>query len=217
VAFAAAGVLALLAPRVYAQLRVAVVDTQRALLETDQGRHAKTQLKTLFQKRQVDLDARQSALKRMRDDIEAQKSTMDRATLQRRMEEYQKQFVDFEQNFLQYQQELAQREAELTKQIYVNLEGVIRQLGQQENLTAIFDQSGVVWAPQHLDLTDRVVQAYNRQFPAREEPAPAPEAPRADDAGTAPPRPAATPAPAPAPARPRPNPHPRGEGQPPAQ
>ena len=136
------------------------------MVETDQGRRAKNQLKTLFQKRQEDLDGRQQALRRMSEEIEQQRNSLPRADLQRRMEEYQRQFVELQQNYVDYQQELARREAELTKSIYVNLENVIRQLGRDENMTAIFEQAGVVWNPQNLDLTDRIVQAYNRQFPA---------------------------------------------------
>lgn len=203
-------VLAVLAPRVYAQVRIAVVDLQRALVETDQGRRAKNQLKSLFQKRQEELDARQEALKRMRDEIEKQKNTLDRASLQRRMEEYQKQFVELQQNFLEYQQELAQREAELTKQILVNLQDVIRQIGRQENYTAIFEQSGVVWSPQHLDLTDRVVQIYNRQYPVRDEPTTQTPS-RPDSARTPSDASAPSSRTPPPPSRPLPNPHPRGQ------
>lgn len=216
-AYAAAFVLAALAPRVYAQVRVAVVDIQRAALETEQGRRAKNQLKGLFQKRQEELDGRQQALKRLRDDIERQKNSLDRATLERRMQDYQKQFVDFQQNALDYQNELSQREAELTKQIYVNLQSVIRQIGQQENLTAVFDQQGIVWSPQHLDLTDRVVQAYNQQYPARDTPGTAPAGGNRPAGGAAPAggRPGAGGAPAGGTGRPVVNPHPRGEEGPP--
>jgi outer membrane protein len=209
-ALVAAGLLAVIAPKLYAQvIRLGVVDMQRAILETDQGRRAKNQLKTLFEKRQVELDRRQNALKRMRDDLERQQHTLDQATLRQRAEEYQKQLVDLQQNYVQYQQELAQREAELTKQIYVNLEGLIRQIGQSQNYTAIFEQSGVVWSPQHLDLTDQVVQMYNQQYPpGREEPAsPAPAASGAPASGA----PASA-----APHHPVANPHPRGENAPPA-
>jgi len=204
--------LAALAPRLYAQLRVGVVDLQRALVETDQGRRAKNQLRTLFQKRQEDLDGRQQGLKRMRDEIEGQRNSLVREALQRRMDEYQRRFVELQQNYMEYQQELAQREAELTKSIFGNLQGVIRQLGQAENMTVILEQNGVVWSPQNLDLTERVVQMYNVQFPNREG-----SGSTRGDAGTGS---AATPVSTPArdggaPVRALPNPHPRGEGGPP--
>jgi outer membrane protein len=168
-AVASAVVLAFAAPRLYAQMRVAVVDMQRALLETDQGRHAKNQLKTLFQRRQEELNHRQDGLKQQRDELERQQRTLSRAEMETRMRDYQRQFVQLQQDYLEYQQELARREAELTKTIYVNLQAVIRQIGAAEGMTAIFEQGGVVWSPQHLDVTDRVVQSYNQQYPVHEE------------------------------------------------
>jgi outer membrane protein len=193
--------LAVAAPKLYAQVRLAVVDMQRAILETEEGRRAKNQLKKLFESRQEQLNDRQESLKRLKADLEKQERVLSRDALQKRMSEYQEQLVSLQKNYMEYQQELAQREAELTKQILVNLQGVVRQIGTAEGYTAIFDQSGIVWAPTHIDLTDRVIAEFNRAHPPGSEPAAAPEG----DAGTR--RPAARPAAGGA------NPHPRGAQQ----
>lgn len=222
VAFGAGLLLAVTAPSLYAQMRVAVVDIQRAIMESDQGRRAKTQLRSLFQRRQEQLDGRQQALRRMRDDIERNRATMDRAVLAQRLDEYQREFVAMQQSYMEFQQELAQREAELTKQIYTNMQGVVRQFGEREGYTAIFEQGGVIWSPQQYDVTDRAVEAFNRQYPPGPESA-ASAAPAASDAGAAPAAGDASATPAASgdggarTTRPIANPHPRGENQPPAE
>ena len=157
--------LAFAAPRLYAQVKLAVVDMQRALLETNDGRSAKTQLKRLFEERQKRLNDRQEALKRMKEDLDKQKVSLSREALQKRMEDYQAEFVKLQQSYLEYQNELAQKEAELTKSILVNLQGIVRQIGTSEGYTGILDQGAVIWAPTHLDLTDRVIQEYNQAHP----------------------------------------------------
>src|SRR5262245_10201191 len=116
--------LAFAAPRLYAQVKLAVVDMQRALLETNDGRRAKAQLKQLFEERQKRLNDRQEALKRMKEDLDKQKVSLSREALQKRMEDYQAEFVKLQQSYLEYQNELAQKEAELTKSILVNLQGI---------------------------------------------------------------------------------------------
>lgn len=195
--------LAFGAPRVYAQLRVAVVDMQRALLETNDGRRAKNQLKAQFEKLQEDLNRRQQGLKRQKEEIEKQRNVLSAAALQKRMAEYQQAFEGLSKNYLEYQQQLAQREAELTKQILVNLQGVVRQFGNSEGFTLILDQGAVVFSPTHIDLTDRVIQAYNREHPEGAAPA-TPETPPA--AGSTPARPAGN-----RPAAGGSTPHPRSE------
>ncbi len=196
--------LAVAAPKLYAQVRLAVVDMQRAILETEEGRRAKNQLKRLFESRQEQLNDRQESLKRLKADLEKQERVLSRDALQKRMSEYQEQLVSLQKNYMEYQQELAQREAELTKQILVNLQGVVRQIGTAEGYTAIFDQSGIVWAPTHIDLTDRVIAEFNREHPPSAESTPAAEG----DAGARPTRPATT-----RPAATGTNPHPRGVQQ----
>jgi outer membrane protein len=165
VALLVAALLSFGAPRVYAQLRVAVVDMQRALLETNDGRRAKNQLKAQFEKLQEDLNRRQNGLKRQKEEIEKQRNVLSAAALQKRMTEYQQAFEGLSKNYLEYQQQLAQREAELTKQILVNLQGVVRQFGNSEGFTLILDQGAVVFSPTHIDLTDRVIQAVQPRAP----------------------------------------------------
>lgn len=205
-AIVTAFMLAIFAPRVYAQVRIAVVDMQRALLETNDGRHAKNQLKRLFESRQEALNHRQEGLKRMKETLEKQARVLDRPTLERRSVEYQKSVVELQQSYMEYQQELAQKEAELTKQILVNLQGVVRQIGQTENFTFVLDQGAVIWAPTHVDITDRVIVNYNHEHPATAAGSDSTEATPDGGARPATSRPA-TPRPRTAPA----NPHPRSE------
>ena len=199
----AALAVAVAAPQLYAQVRIAVVDMQRALIETNDGRAAKGQLQKLFQARQDQLNTRQEALKRMKEDIEKQKNVVSREALEKRMSEYQAEFVKLQQSYLEYQQELAQKEAELTKSILVNLQGIVRQIGTSDGYTGILDQGAVIWSRGDLDLTDRVIQEYNTAHPTR--PAAGGARP-AGDAGTRPATPPARPPTTPGGPHPRPAP-----------
>ncbi len=151
------------APDVYAQTRIAVVDLQRALNETEDGRRAKRRLKRLFKRRQKALDAAQEKLKKMKTDIEKQKNVLSREALQKRLEEYQKAFVDLQSTYVEYQRELATKEAQLTKRILERMQEILRRIGQAEGYTLIVEsnEGGVVWVPSNLDLTDTVIQRYN--------------------------------------------------------
>src|SRR5262249_16024179 len=146
-------------PRVYAEVRMAVVDLQRALNETEDGRHAKAKLKTLFTKRQQALDKSQSDVKELKNAIDKHKNVLSQAALQERLEAYQKAFVDLQNSYVEYQRELAQKEAELTNGILEKMQEILRRIGQAEGYSLIVEKNegGVVWVPSHLDLTDRVI------------------------------------------------------------
>jgi outer membrane protein len=163
VTLVAALLLASFSPSVFAQVRIAVVDMQRALNETQDGRRAKAQLKRLFKRRQQALDAKQNELKKMKESIEKQKNVLSRDALQKRLEEYQQAFVELQTTYVEYQRELAQKEAQLTKGILERMQGILRRIGQSENYTMIVERNegGVVWAPSSLDITDDLIQRYN--------------------------------------------------------
>src|SRR5688500_20071055 len=58
--------------------KIGVVDLQRALVETEDGRKAKDQLKKLFEQRQKTLDKQQDELKAMKESVEKQRDVLAR-------------------------------------------------------------------------------------------------------------------------------------------
>ncbi len=163
--FALSGfLLAAWAPTLYAEIKVAVVDLQRALQQTEDGRRAKRQLKALFKRRQAELDKRQNELKKLKEQIEKQKDVLSREALRKKLEDYQKRFVELQSTYVEYQRELAQKEAQLTQRILQRMQRIVRRIGQSQGYTVILEanEGGVLWAPSHIDLTDQVIQRYNR-------------------------------------------------------
>lgn len=161
----AALALGALAPRAaQAQAaKIAVVDLQRAIHETEDGRKAKDKLKKLFESRQQGLDKKQQELKKLKDELDQQKNVLSRDALESKVESYQKQLVELQQVYVEYQRELAEKEGELTKTIVERMERILRRIGQTDGYTLILERSeaGVIYVPTNLDLTDVVIQRYN--------------------------------------------------------
>jgi outer membrane protein len=161
--FAALLLVPAVAPSASAQGKIGVVDLQRAMNETEDGRRAKAQLQRLFKSRQQTLDKRQKELQKMKEDIERQKEVLSRDALQQRLETYQESFVQLQTVYVEYQRELAQKEAELTKVIIERMQAILRRIGQADGYSLIIEvnEGGVIWAPTNQDLTDLVIQRYN--------------------------------------------------------
>src|SRR5690348_13938167 len=70
-----------------AEQKIAYVDLQRALEETEEGKHAKAKLKTDFEKKQKELDARQEELKKMKADLDKQSSILKPEALAQKQQE----------------------------------------------------------------------------------------------------------------------------------
>jgi len=161
----AAFVLANTASTVVAQVKIGVVDLQRAINETEDGRQAKRRLTKLFEERQKKLDAAQESLKAQKASIERQQDVLSEDALKKKVEKYQEDLMALQTEYVDYQRELSTAEAELTKKILDKMQGILRRIGQTEGYTMIIEanEGGVVLVPTNLDLTDVLIQRYNSQ------------------------------------------------------
>jgi outer membrane protein len=161
-ALAVSLVLGLLAPAALAQsLKFAVVDVQRAVMETEDGLRAQATLKKFFDKRQQELDAKQTELQKQREEIEKQSKVLSQQALQKRMEDWQKQMMELQTVFVEYNKELQKKQGELTQPIYGKVVALLRRLATQDGYDAILEKQAVPYMRNDLDLTDRLIQMYN--------------------------------------------------------
>ncbi len=158
----AVAVVSVFSATAHAQTKVAVVDTQRAIMETEDGLRAQATLKKLFDSRQRQLDKKQSDLQKERQDIEKQRSVLSKAALQKRMATWQREMVQLQTVFVEYNKELQKKQNELTQPIFQRAMSIIRRLASQEGYDIVVDKQAVPYVRSDLDLTDRVIQMYNQ-------------------------------------------------------
>ncbi len=153
------------ASTVDAQVKIGVVDLQRAINETEDGRQAKRRLKKVFDERQQSLNAAQESLKSQKESLERQQDVLSKDALKKKVDKYQADLMALQNEYVQYQQELSTKEGELTQKILQKMQEILRRIGQTEGYTMIIEanEGGVVWVPSNLDLTDVLIQRYNKQ------------------------------------------------------
>ena len=172
-------------------MRVGIVDTQRAVMETEDGLRMQATLKKVFDSRQRELDKKQEDLQKERDDIEKQRDVLSKAALAKRVDKWQREMVQLQQVFVEYNKELQKKQGELTQPIFQKAMGIIRRLATQEGFDVIVDKQAVPYARSDLDVTDRVITLYNQGVTG-------------DAGGSAPAGSAKAPVAAPAPVAPKP-------------
>src|SRR5262245_10563086 len=101
-----------------AQQKMAVVDTERAVMETEDGLRAQATLKKLFDSRQRELDKKQEELLKERDDIEKQRDVLSKSALAKRVDKWQREMVNLQTVFVEYNKELQKKQSELTQPIF---------------------------------------------------------------------------------------------------
>jgi outer membrane protein len=174
-------VLSLCGRTAFAQMKVAVVDLQRAVMQTEDGLRAQATLKKLFDSRQQELNKRQTDMQKQKEDIDKQSRVLSQAALQKKVDEWQKQMVELQTTFVEYNKELEKKQKELTDPIFERVLGAVKRVAGTDGYDLIVDRATVAFSRGDLDLTDKIIQLANGS------PAPAP------GAVAAPKAPAATP------------------------
>ena len=77
-------------------MKMAVVDVQRAVMQTEDGLRAQATLKKLFDSRQQELNKRQTDLQKQKEDIDKQSHVLSQAALQKKVDDWQKQMVELQ-------------------------------------------------------------------------------------------------------------------------
>jgi outer membrane protein len=160
-AAAVAAFVALFGRTASAEMKVAVVDVQRAVMQTEDGLRAQSLLKKLFDSRQQELNKKQADLQKQKEDIDKQSRVLSQAALQKKVDDWQKQMVELQTTFVEYNKELEKKQKELTDPIFERVMGAIKRIAGSEAYDLIVDRATVAFARSDLDLTDRVIQMAN--------------------------------------------------------
>jgi outer membrane protein len=154
----------LAAPPASAEAKIGYVDLQRALNEVEEGASAKAKLKKEFDAKQRTLDNKQNELKGMKDELDARGMMMTPEAKQEKLADLQKKLMEVQQLYMQLQQELSQKEAEVTSGIFTKMGTILQTMGREQNMDLIVEKSAVLYAKNHMDVTNELIRRYNKSY-----------------------------------------------------
>ena len=144
-----------------AEQRVAVIDVQRAVMQTEDGLRAQANLKKLFDSRQQELNRKQNEMGKQKEEIEKQSKVLSKEALAKRVDDWQKQMSELQSVFMEYNKELEKKQKEITDPIFEKVLMIVKRLATTENYDLVVDKNTVAYARGDLDLTDKCIQIYN--------------------------------------------------------
>ena len=155
-------------PVVAAEMKVAFVDLQKALMECDAGQAAKVSMGQRVKEFQTTAQQRQEVLKKLNQELEKKRLMLSAEAKAEKERDYQQQTKDFQRFIKDAQEELQQEEARLGRNILEGLSKVIKALGDKEAYTLVLERSNgaLLYADDSIDLTDKVIAAYNKAYKA---------------------------------------------------
>jgi outer membrane protein len=148
-----------------ADLKIAYVDIQKAVNESNAGKDAKKLITKDVDKFQGQIADKQKVLQTMKESLEKQAPMLNPDARATREKEYQNKLREFQRWGEDAQNEINQKRMEMERNISIGLQKVIQKVGADEGYTLILEknESIVLFVSKALDITDRVLKAYDAQ------------------------------------------------------
>ena len=147
--------------------RIGVVDTQRLLERAKLGQQVTDSLNEFMTDRQVLIDLEQKELRNLESELLRQGSVLSASAKKQREEQFRRKMMEYQQKVSNLNREVQEKQAELFSEFRESVEEIVQKVAQQEGLTLVLEKgpnTNTRYFDPTLDVTDKVLQALDREF-----------------------------------------------------
>jgi outer membrane protein len=164
-AVAAAAILA--AGPAFAQgLKVAVIDVNKVLNESDAGKVARKKMEDRYEELKKKIDVLSEEARKMKEDLDKQKILLSKEKLKAKEEALGGKVAELRKVSQESETEMQNRQRDLTRDVLKIVEGQVDKIVQEEKIDLLLERSsGVVHFDPSLDITAKVLALVNKEKP----------------------------------------------------
>ena len=143
--------------------RVAVINVQRVLLESNQGKAARARLESVAKQKQEKAQAMRTELETMEKEISTKRLSLSQDKLDEMTKSYDEKKIALQRFAQDADRDLKAEEQKTLVELEKSIRPVIDQIGKEMGFALIFNklESGLVYASDAVEITDMVITRYN--------------------------------------------------------
>jgi outer membrane protein len=158
------GSLLLCGGLVHAETKIGLVDMQKAIQSTAQGKKAKSELEGEFNKKKKELEKKEADLKKMGEDLERKKAVLSEEVLGKKQAEFQEEMMKYRDVVTKSQAEIQKKQNDLTAPILDKMKKVIEKVAKEKGMNLVLENSPMVlFSTGESDMTADVIKAYEKE------------------------------------------------------
>jgi len=149
-----------------AEIKIAYVDLNKALNESQQGKEAIKVLEDLVKSKQTVIDKKGDEIKKLEEEMAKQASILTPESIKETQNEHDKMLREYQRMVQDNQAEIQKKQSEFMQRIISDLRNLIINIGEEENYTAIFEivEGGILYMPKTSDITEKVILKFNETY-----------------------------------------------------
>ena len=141
--------------------KIGVVNFQKILENSNSGKAAQAELKTARERMEKDLKAKGAEIEDLRKRIENESMVMSKEMREEKNREVRIKMNDFKSLQKQYTTDLQTLERKLMKKMQTEVATLVEEIGKKEGYLLIISNLGVLYAPNQIDITDKIIKKLN--------------------------------------------------------
>jgi outer membrane protein len=148
-----------------AQLKIAVINTQKALLETEEIKKAQADLEAKFKPRQDQMVKVQKELEDIQNQLQSGKlNELGTQELQTEGQRKQRELQRMQQDL---QEDVERERTEILQRAGTRMQDVVKKLSDEKGLDIVVDSANTVFFKATFEITGEATTAYNKAYPVK--------------------------------------------------
>ncbi|MDY6987972.1 MAG: OmpH family outer membrane protein [Thermodesulfobacteriota bacterium] len=150
--------------------KIGVIDFQVIIDTSNAGKRSATDMKTQGKEMEQTLKEKEAEVEELKKALEQKALVMSEEAREKKERDLRIKAIDFDSLRKRYLETLKDLNLKLSDQIKEDVFQIVEEIGKREGYLLILERrvGGVVYAPNAIDITDRVIEAYNKQDAQRE-------------------------------------------------
>ena len=150
-------------PSTAKDVRIGVIDIQKAVSSTKEWKKEFSSFKAKFEKEKKLIVAKEAKLKKMIQNFSKQSMVLSPALKKKKEDELMKQKREFERHVQDRNEDFAKQEKEITSKILQKMVLIIKKLGKSKNFTMVLEKKVSIYFDEALDLTNLATRTYDKK------------------------------------------------------
>lgn len=144
--------------------RIGIIDFQKVLMESDAGKDIQSTIQQRGREMEAELTEMGEDIESMMKQLQRDSMVMSSENRDRQQRELEIRRYDFQTKQKKFQSEFREMEASLVEKLRDDVFDLAESIGKQEGYMLIIERSAAIYFPSTIDITDKVIQAYNAQY-----------------------------------------------------
>lgn len=150
--------------------KIGIIDIQQILTTSDAGKIAQGKIAAKGKELEAELKSMGTAIEEDKARYEREAAVMSKEARSEKERELKIKILDFQDLETRYKANFSAYNQELVTKFKLDILSVVNQIGKKEGFLLILEkrESGVVYAPETIEITDKIIQQYNETFSKKE-------------------------------------------------